>query len=65
MGAQHLNGFQTEGNPQSNGSGGGGGGEGGYGADDMQERIDLLEREKKVLQYHNQFLKVLIPTIIN
>ncbi|XP_063720959.1 liprin-beta homolog isoform X3 [Symsagittifera roscoffensis] len=57
MGAQHLNGFQTEGNPQSNGSGGGGGGEGGYGADDMQERIDLLEREKKVLQYHNQFLK--------
>ena len=25
---------------------------------DIQEKIDLLEREKKVLQYHNQFLKV-------
>ena len=24
---------------------------------DIQEKIDLLEREKKVLQYHNQFLK--------
>ena len=49
----------------TNGFSTGGGGVGGHKMegnggcnDDVQERIDLLEREKKVLQYHNQFLKV-------